>query len=82
VPRHMVVMGHMGIACGHPIIHPPADTPFTASRFTVLGVGGFHGVEAVPEPSVAGEDSVVGGGNASKKRTQGRGPSYHSSALG
>jgi hypothetical protein len=56
---------HMGMACGHLIIHLPVVIHFMEGPFmgpsSGQAVEGFHGVVAAVESLVAGEDSVVGG---------------------
>jgi hypothetical protein len=57
----------MDMASKHPIIRRPVCTHSMAGHSMVLsleqGVVASRGVEAVAEYSVAGEGSVVGGGN-------------------
>jgi hypothetical protein len=52
----------MGLVHEHLIIHFMEGLPMGLSL--VQAVEGFHGVEAVAGVLVAGEGSVVGGGNA------------------
>jgi hypothetical protein len=59
-------MVHMGMACGHLIIHPPVVIHFMEGPFmdpsSAQAVEGFHGVVAVVEYSAAGEGFVDGSG--------------------
>jgi hypothetical protein len=52
-------MVNMGMVCGHLIIQAPVDIHFIGPS-SGQAVAGFHGVEAVAESLVAGEDFVDG----------------------
>jgi hypothetical protein len=67
----------MDMVSKRPIIRLPVCTRPMVSHPMVLSLAqdvvAFHGAEAVAEPSVAGEGSVVGGGNAWGNRDGKRG---------
>lgn len=67
VPCHIDLMGLMDMDLGHHTIHLWVFTHSMVGLSMALSleqvVVAFHGVEAVAECSVEGEDSVVGGGN-------------------
>jgi hypothetical protein len=74
---HTEAMALMDMASKHPIIRLPVCTHSIVSHSMVLsleqGVVASRGVEAVAGHSVAGEGSVVGGGNAWAPRWNQRG---------
>jgi len=62
----------MGMAFKHAILRLRVCTHLMVGHSTVLSLGqavvGFHGAEVVAGSLAAGEDSVVGGGNARRPR--------------